>query len=473
MRERRAAAVGGAILALSSLLLAPPQASVAQAVENGIRLAGTFSEASLGFPLEEVGGAPRWGGGLRAGLELLGFPGPAWHFDLSALYQAQPVDLNSSLVRLGPELRAGYAFTVGRLLDMDPTLALALAFGLTGRPGGSGDKTVLLNGGFKINLYLGNWSWLSLVPEFSYPIGSSASPSVGLGFGFKQLLAWGRAKPARSVPAPAAPAATIEEAAPGPPISPDPQPPSPDTAIVVGIAATPRLFSPDDDGKDDALSIFPSVDRPQALRSWEIIVSDLSDQRLFSWSGVGAPPSSLTWDGRSSAGELVESAQDYRISLHALDARGRGTGATMMITTDVLVIRLGSRFKIRLPSILFTADSAQLGQKSDETFMNQNSQVLNRLAAIFQRFPDYRITIEGHANLINWGNPALAAIEERDSLGPLSLQRAQTVKKALVRLGILADRIKVAGRGGQDPLVPPSDTVNNWKNRRVEIFLDR
>jgi outer membrane protein OmpA-like peptidoglycan-associated protein len=51
----------------------------------------------------------------------------------------------------------------------------------------------------------------------------------------------------------------------------------------------------------------------------------------------------------------------------------------------------------------------------------------------------------------------------------LSRQRAEKVKGFLVGIGVPADRIKVAGRGERDLLVPTADNVDEPRNRRVEI----
>jgi OmpA-OmpF porin, OOP family len=53
----------------------------------------------------------------------------------------------------------------------------------------------------------------------------------------------------------------------------------------------------------------------------------------------------------------------------------------------------------------------------------------------------------------------------------LSLQRAERVKSDLVAQGIVADRIRAAGRGEREPLVPTADGVEESRNRRVEVSV--
>ena len=53
----------------------------------------------------------------------------------------------------------------------------------------------------------------------------------------------------------------------------------------------------------------------------------------------------------------------------------------------------------------------------------------------------------------------------------LSLRRAERVRDELVKVGIAAERIRVAGRGEREPLVATPDEVAEPRNRRVEITV--
>jgi outer membrane protein OmpA-like peptidoglycan-associated protein len=53
----------------------------------------------------------------------------------------------------------------------------------------------------------------------------------------------------------------------------------------------------------------------------------------------------------------------------------------------------------------------------------------------------------------------------------LSLQRAQSVKQQLVKLGFDAAHIEVAGRGKRELLVQTGDNVADSRNRRAEIIV--
>jgi len=94
--------------------------------------------------------------------------------------------------------------------------------------------------------------------------------------------------------------------------------------------------------------------------------------------------------------------------------------------------------------------------------LTSDSQVeLQRILAEIARRPSPEIVVIGHTDRVG-------TVPFNDAL---SLRRAQKVRDDLVKLGIPADRIQVAGRGEREPLVPTEDEVAEPKNRRVEISV--
>ena len=73
--------------------------------------------------------------------------------------------------------------------------------------------------------------------------------------------------------------------------------------------------------------------------------------------------------------------------------------------------------------------------------------------------------------------PDVLVIGHTDKVGtdavndPLSRQRAEVVRKALVARGVAPENIVVVGRGKRDPIVPTADGVAEARNRRVEILV--
>lgn len=81
------------------------------------------------------------------------------------------------------------------------------------------------------------------------------------------------------------------------------------------------------------------------------------------------------------------------------------------------------------------------------------------------------------AELRDRSAPDVVVIGHTDRVGNLqfndrlSLQRAERVRGELVKLGIAAARVQVAGRGEREPLVSTGDEVAEPRNRRVEISV--
>jgi len=236
---------------------------------------------------------------------------------------------------------------------------------------------------------------------------------------------------------------------------------------ILGFYSTPQYFSPDNDGVEDELFINLSARDASPISEWSLEIRETEGTRqvFYRIAGRGSPSERIIWDGRSNRGELVQGATDYEYTYRASDILGNASSMTGRITTDVLVIRDGDTLRIQVPSITFRANYADFIGIPQER-LDTNNRVLRRIAEILNRFRDYRITVEGHAN------PVLGtAKEETEELQPLSLARAQTVIENLVSYGVSRNRLSPIGRGGTRPVANARDQDNNWKNRRVEFIL--
>ena len=236
---------------------------------------------------------------------------------------------------------------------------------------------------------------------------------------------------------------------------------------ILGFRSEPEYFSPDNDGVDDELYIYLSARDASPIAEWslEIYETEGTGQLFYRIGGRGNPSDRIIWDGRSNKGELVQGATDYKYVYRAVDTLGNSSSVNGIITSDVLVIRDGDILRIQVPSITFRANHADFIGIAQER-LDTNNRVLRRIAIILNRFRDYRITVEGHAN------PVLGtAREETEELQPLSLERARAVIEQLVSFGVSRGRLSAIGRGGTRTIVNARDQDNNWKNRRVEFIL--
>lgn len=84
---------------------------------------------------------------------------------------------------------------------------------------------------------------------------------------------------------------------------------------------------------------------------------------------------------------------------------------------------------------------------------------LKRLLAEMRSRPQADVLVIGHTDRV--GGDA--------SNDALSLQRAERVKAELLSLGIAESRLRLAGRGEREPIVPTADGVEEPRNRRVEV----
>jgi outer membrane protein OmpA-like peptidoglycan-associated protein len=229
-------------------------------------------------------------------------------------------------------------------------------------------------------------------------------------------------------------------------------------------------FSPDGDGVEDILTIYLNMDNPRSCKNWKAEITDHMGNPVISWKGEGTPPKQINWDGYSSEGAMVFSGADYTLSVSTIDRLGNGEESEAPFVTDVFVEESAGGMRIRIPGIIFSAGTSDFDELSEEE-LHKNEKIISRLKEILDKFPEYKISIEGYGNLLNWESEEEAKREQEEILIPLSRSRAARIKDYLVEKGIEEERLEVVGRGGESPLVPFGDVANRWKNRRVEFIL--
>ena len=273
-------------------------------------------------------------------------------------------------------------------------------------------------------------------------------------------------------PPPPPPPAPVAAPPPPPPEEPPPPPPPPaDTSPELSAAFSVRYFNP----YDGDLVIYLSAEDPSPITEWRFEINEPQPPYLlfYAWEGQGQPPAQLSWDGRGIDGEMVMSALDYPFVFTATNELGNSSIFRSAIGTDIFVIQEGLNFRIQVPSIIFASNSGGW-DGVDPEISATNAFILRRIAQALNRFSDYHIQVEGHANAtVPPSDVAGRQREHAEELQPLSELRAATIVNYLVGLGIDSERLSYFGIGGDRPIADWDDRVNWWKNRRVEFLLIR
>ncbi|MBI9097843.1 MAG: gliding motility-associated C-terminal domain-containing protein [Spirochaetaceae bacterium] len=242
------------------------------------------------------------------------------------------------------------------------------------------------------------------------------------------------------------------------------------TPPAINHSITSIPFSPDGDGVNDLLKINVSVSDDQGVKNWSASILDPTGQVFLTIPSSRFSNGLFQWNGLSPRNELVQSASDYTLMIKAEDSLGNTSSANDVIPVDILVLKDGDKLKISLSSIYFKPFTADYLDVSPE-LQAKNVATLDKLAEILKKYSAYKINLEGNAVRIYWDKPIRWLTEENDILLPLSSLRAESIRDALVLRGIDIRRMTTTGNGGYNPLVPHSDLINRWKNRRVEFIL--
>ncbi len=235
------------------------------------------------------------------------------------------------------------------------------------------------------------------------------------------------------------------------------------------VALSEKLFSPEETSKTIGLTVEASSPVAKLDRwSMNIISPDGTVFRTFTGTW---PQNQVEWDGTSSSGGFVESAEDYPVRVSVTDEFGNVGVLKGNVPVDILVYKTPEGYRIQASRIFFKPFTADYRDVPPE-IERQNLARLDALAAKLKKFPSDKIKIVGHAVMIYWNNPTLGKIEQKDVLIPLSQARASAIEKALEERGLNAAMFTTDGVGAADQIVPDSDYKDRWQNRRVALFIE-
>ena len=236
------------------------------------------------------------------------------------------------------------------------------------------------------------------------------------------------------------------------------------------IALSEPLFSPIEGSPTITLTVKASS-KTAKIDSWTMDINE-PEGHLFKSFSAKWPDNQAVWDGKGTNGDMVQSAEDYPVVAKVLDEFGNTGELKAVVPVDILVEKTSTGLRILSSRIFFKAYTADY-QDVKPDLAAQNIQRLDDMAAKLKKFPNYKIKLVGHAVMIHWDNKRLGALEQKYVLLPLSKARSEAVKKALVDRGLDASMFTTEGVGASDQVVPDSDLVDRWQNRRVAFFLER
>jgi outer membrane protein OmpA-like peptidoglycan-associated protein len=236
------------------------------------------------------------------------------------------------------------------------------------------------------------------------------------------------------------------------------------------ISLSSDLFSPIESSDTISLKLTASS-KLAKIDSWTMDIYDPGGNIFRSYT-MKWPSDTAVWDGKNAGGEMVQSAEDYPVVAKIRDQFGNVGTVKAMVPIDILVEKRGTGYRILASRIFFKAFTADYKDVPAE-LARQNMARLDALTAKLKKFTGYKISIVGHAVMINWDKPAAGQEEQRTILIPLSKARAEAVKAALVERGLDVSRFATDGVGASDQLVPDSDYKDRWQNRRVALFLEK
>ena len=142
----------------------------------------------------------------------------------------------------------------------------------------------------------------------------------------------------------------------------------------------------------------------------------------------------------------------------AMESPSKGAGETDENSVSsgekkITVENTASGIRLTMQNLNFKADSAEL--------LSGENDRLDQIADLLKMVPDQMILVEGHTASV--GNPR----GEKQ----LSLERADSIIRALVKRGVAVDKFICKGSGGTKPVADNSTPAGKAKNRRVEITI--
>jgi uncharacterized repeat protein (TIGR01451 family) len=198
----------------------------------------------------------------------------------------------------------------------------------------------------------------------------------------------------------------------------------------------------------EPITFSPTVEKGEAVASWRLTIFDPKGRLFKELHGSGSPPATVKWNGKGTAGKLLDGGEIYQYQLQV----SYRDGTIDTSSRRLFGVNKTSAISLNLMGSAFELGSATLNEKTIE--------ILHQLAETLKKYPNEKITIEGYTD--NVGNDEVNLA--------LSKKRAEAAMAYLVeKEGIAADRFVLKGLGKAKPIASNLLEEGREMNRRVEI----
>lgn len=118
-------------------------------------------------------------------------------------------------------------------------------------------------------------------------------------------------------------------------------------------------------------------------------------------------------------------------------------------------------------AVRFRMDSELMFASGDATLSAAGKAMLDQLVPVINEQPDYRLIVEGHTDSVP------IRTERFPSNWELSTARAAAVVRHLSERGVAPQRLQATGYADMRPLGAKLNPVDQVRNRRVELLMER
>ncbi|MGP1415728.1 MAG: hypothetical protein ACTTJ6_07385 [Treponema sp.] len=190
------------------------------------------------------------------------------------------------------------------------------------------------------------------------------------------------------------------------------------------------------------------------------------DKIIFSTDILNAQD--IVWDGFDEDGNyLLSTGDEYEASVEGLSENEFYS----KLKAPLIFKKLDNGRKQIVASSIYFSGYEVDALKQDQYFA-PNGQTMKKITEVILRAlkPQDTLVIVGHANYTTYPN-IQKMFYEKDALKDISLKRANAIKQLFMFYGVPERKIKIEGEGGDSFVVAPN-SEDNWKNRRVEFFIE-